>query len=167
MRTALDAPSELLDQAEQSFVAMLREHGWFRTGVHADGDGPGFSYSTGFWVTLRQPEIIIFDLRDDIVHEVLWDLFRSAEAGEVLPVGQPTDRVFGNLAAYVFPVAKRHYANHLGWSRWFYAGDDFPCQQIVWPDRAGLFPWEAGFDPTFANKQPDLTEHGWLAALTN
>ena len=69
--------------------------------------------------------------------------------------------------AYVFPVAKRHYANHLGWSRWFYAGDDFPCQQIVWPDRAGLFPWEAGFDPTFANKQPDLTEHGWLAALTN
>lgn len=167
MRTTLDAPQEALDEAEQSFVAKLREHGWFRTGVHADDDGPGFSYSTGFWVTLRQPEIIIFDLRDDIAHDVLWDLFRSAKEGEALPPGTRTDRVFANLSAYAFPLAKRHYANHLGWSRWFYGGDDFPCLQIVWPDRAGIFPWEAGFDLTFANKQPDLTEHGWLAALAN
>ncbi|HEY1605029.1 MAG TPA: DUF4262 domain-containing protein [Allosphingosinicella sp.] len=31
----------------------------------------------------------------------------------------------------------------LGWSRWFYGGDVFPYLRLVWPDRVGLFPWEA------------------------
>jgi len=166
MRTALDAPADRLDEHERSFVANIREHGWFRTGVFPDDEGPGFSYSTGIWVTTRQPELIVFRLRDDLAHDVFWDLYRDAAAGRGLPLGQRTDQVFANLPAYVFPVAKRYYADYLGWGRWFYGGDDFPCLQIVWPDRAGLFPWEPGFDSAFGD-QPDLTEHGWLAALAD
>jgi hypothetical protein len=64
-------------------------------------------------------------------------------------------------------VANRFYADHLGWTRWFYGGDRFPCLQIVWPDRAGVFPWEPGFDATFSNDQADLTEHGWQAAIAD
>ena len=37
MLTALDAPPDRLDENEQSFVANIREHGWFRTSVFADG----------------------------------------------------------------------------------------------------------------------------------
>jgi hypothetical protein len=55
----------------------------------------------------------------------------------------------------------------LGWSRWFYGGDAFPCLQIVWSDRDGRFPWQSGFDPALAGLQPDLTENGWLASLTH
>jgi hypothetical protein len=80
-------------------------------------------------------------------------------------VGEPLDTVFGNGLAFVFPVAKRFYRDHLGWSRWFYRGDDFQCLQIVWPDRDQLFPWQPGFDDEFAGLQPDLSEHGWQAAL--
>jgi Domain of unknown function (DUF4262) len=167
MATALDAPAEILDQQEQSFVAKIREHGWFCTNVQADAEGPGFAYTTGFWVKVRQPEVIVFGLNDKTAHQVLWDVFRDAEQGRSLPVGTRTDQVFANLAAYAFPVAKRHYPDHLGWSVWFYGGADFPCLQIVWPDRAGVFPWQAGFDPSFAKDQPDLTENGWLAALAN
>ena len=167
MRTALDAPPELLDQIEQSFVAKVRQHGWFRTGVQGDAEGPAFSFTTGFWLNTRTPEVIMFSTKDEIAHDVFWDLFRDAKSDRALPVGTRTDQVFANLAAYAFPVAKRHYADYLGWSRWFYRGDDFPCLQIVWPDRTGAFPWEAGFDPAFANDQPDLTENGWLAALAN
>jgi hypothetical protein len=167
MRTALDAPPQVLDKAEQSFVAKIREHGWFGTAVQGDAEGPGFSYTTGFWVTTGKPEVIMFGMSDTIAHDVLWDLFRDAQAGRGLPVGMRTGEVFANLPAYAFPVAKRHYASHFGWSRWFYGGDDFPCLQIIWPDRAGVFPWEAGFDPSFAKDQPDLTEDGWLAALAN
>jgi hypothetical protein len=39
--------------------------------------------------------------------------------------------------------------------------------QIVWPDHEGLFPWQQGFDQTFADDQPDLTENGWLAEAAN
>jgi len=164
MRTALDLPDKKLDEHERNFVSKIREHGWFNTRILAEAEDPGFSFTTGFWVNTSQPELIIFSLRDGLAHDVLWDLFREAKAGVALAVGKRTDQVFANLPAYVFPMAKRHYREHLGWSRWFYGGDKFPCLQIVWPDREGLFPWEPGFDPAFANDQPDLTEKGWQAA---
>ena len=167
MRTALDAPLNALDDGEQRFVANIREHGWFRTGVQAEGQSPGFSYTTGFWLSTGMPEVIMFGLRDDIAHNVFWDLYRDAQAGRSMPVGTSTNEVFANIPAYAFPVAKRFYANHLGWSGWFYGSYDFPCLQIVWPDRAGMFPWQANFDPAFAKDQMDLTESGWLAALAN
>ncbi len=165
MLTALDSPNDALDEAEKSFVAEIKEHGWFRTSVFGDDDGPGFSFTTGFWVNGRQPEVIIFSTKIEIAHDVFWDLFRDAKAGRALPIAKRTEGVFGNLPAYAFRVAKRHYADFLGWSRWFYGGNEFSCLQIVWPDRAGVFPWEADFDPEFVSDQRDLTEAGWAAEI--
>ncbi|MEG3143459.1 DUF4262 domain-containing protein [Sphingomonas sp. RT2P30] len=167
MHTALDTPTDALDEQERSFVASIREHGWFRTSVLAEEDLPGFSYTTGFWRNTGLPELIIFGLKHEIAHDVMWDLFRDAQAGRRLPCGVRTDAVFANLPAYVFLVARRHYAAHLGWSQRFYGDDDFECRQIVWPDRNELFPWEAGFDETFVGDQVDLTELGWVAALAH
>src|SRR5262245_16779311 len=127
MRTALDAPDDALDAGERSFVVQIREHGWFGTGVLADEEGPGFSYTTGFWLNTGQPEVILFGMKYEIAHDVFWDLFRDGEAGRSIPVGTRTDQPFANLPAYAFPVARRHYREHLGWSRWFYGGDEFPC----------------------------------------
>ncbi len=165
MRTALDAPADALDHSEQVFVAKVREHGFFRTEVFGDDKGPGFSYSTGFWVAAGQPELIMFGMKGEIAHDVFWDVFRDAKTNVPLPLGRKTDQIFANLPAYAFPIAERFYAEHLVWSRWFYGGNDFPCLQIVWPDRESVFPWEPGFDPAFADDQPDLTEHGWQASL--
>ena len=165
MITALDAPPDTLDSEEKSFVAKIREHGWFNTSVASDDEGPGFSYTSGLWVNAHQPEVIMFSMKREIAHDVFWDLFRDAQAGLSLRQAVRNDQVFANLPAYVFPVAKNHYQEYLGWNRWLYAGDDFPCVQIVWSDRAGVFPWQDGFDPTFANDQPDLTENGWMASV--
>lgn len=162
MNTALDASSDALDEDEREFVAKIREHGWFRTSVLSDDDGaPNFAYTTGFEVNTRQPELLIFSLKSDIVRDLFWNLFRDAEHGVVLPVGKRTDDVFGNLPAFAFRIAHKHYRNYLGWSRWFYGGDNFECLQIVWPDPAGHFPWEPSFDAEFRADQIDLTEHGW------
>ena len=167
MVTALEAPPESLDEAEQKFVASIREHGWFRTSVFGDGDGPGFSYTTGFWSSARQPELIMFGMKSEIAHDVFWDLFHDAKAGRAVPTGVRASGVFANLPAYAFQVAVRHYSDNLGWSRWFYGGDDFPCLQIVWPDRAGRFPWENGFDRAFARDQADLSDRGWAQSLAH
>jgi Domain of unknown function (DUF4262) len=167
MITAIDAPSIALDADEKSFVAKIREHGWFNTSVSADDEGPGFSYTSGLWVSTGQPEVIMFGMKSEIAHDVFWDLFRDAQAGRSLKHGVQMDHVFANIPADAFPVAKRFYREYLGWNRWLYAGNEFPCLQIVWPDRDGVFPWRQGFDSTFANDQPDLSEDGWLAAITN
>ena len=167
MRTLLDAPLDALKPPEHAFAAKVREDGFFRAEVFGDAVGPGFSYSTGFWVSTGQPEIIMFSIKGEIAHDEFWDMFRLAKGNTPLSLGKPTNQVFANRTAYVFPIAKRFYPDYLGWSRWFYGGDDFPCLQIVWPDREGVFPWEGRFDPAQPGGQPDLTEHGWQASLAN
>lgn len=165
MATALDASVDTLDDAERAFVANIREHGWFRTSVFAEADKPGFSFTTGFFVTQKMPEIVIFSMKDEFAHTVFWNIFNDAADGVMLPVGIRTDEVFSNNPAYLFQIDKSKYQEYLGWSQWFYGNDDFPSLQLVWSDRAGNFPWEDGFDETFREDQPDLTEKGWLASI--
>jgi Domain of unknown function (DUF4262) len=165
MLTALDARADALDSHEQDFVAQIREHGWFRTNVFADEERPGFSYTTGFWLTTGFPEIIVFSLKTETAHSILWDLFREVHSGKIPAIGRAVSDIFGNTNAALIPCAKKHYRDYLGWSRWFYAGDEFDCLQLVWPDKAGIFPWQPNFDEDFRNAQPDLTEAGWVAAL--
>lgn len=161
MPTALDAPDDQLDDQERSFVAQIREHGWFRTGVADDSEGPGFSYTTGFWCGLKAPEIIVFSLKPEIAHAVLWDIYRDLSAGVSFSARQRLSNVFANAEAVLLPVSKEAYADYLGWNRWFYGRDEWPCQQLVWPDPNGAFPWEPGYDDRFANSQPNLTGENW------
>lgn len=165
MHTALDAATEKLDEHERTFVSIIREHGWHRMNVFADISGPDFVYTTGFWL-IGFPEIIVFSMKPEIAGDVLWDMFRSIKAGQTYPTATMTNDVFANLPAYLLPVSKRHYREHLGWSRWFYGGDSFPCLELVWADRDGSFPWQSGFSSEFVGLQPDLTEKDWAGLGT-
>jgi hypothetical protein len=78
MWTALLAPDDKLDAHEKNFVDLVRQHGWFRTSVFAGEAGPAFSYTTGFWVTLGIPEIIVFDLNPENAHNIFWSIFHEA-----------------------------------------------------------------------------------------
>lgn len=161
MRTAFDADPGVLDAQELRFLAAIREHGWFNTAILEDEEGPGFSYSTGFWVGLGYPEVLLIGLSQETRHAVLWDVYRAVKAGNPPPIGQPTSEVFGNADAVLLPISTEHYREYLGWNRWFYAGDDFPCLQLIWPDREARFPWQANMDPNLAGLQPDLSSGNW------
>jgi len=86
--TALDAPTDQLDNDEQHFVGIIREHGWFHTHVLGDEEGPGFDYTTGFQIGLGHPEIITFDMKKDVAATVFWDLYRSIGMGNKPAIGE-------------------------------------------------------------------------------
>lgn len=163
MLTALETPDDALDVHEKNFVTMIREHGWFKMSVLAEGDLPGFSYTTGFWRTLGAPEMIVFGLSSETAHNIFWSIYRDIKGGANFPMLTRNGDLLGNHDAYLFPVKKDQYGEHLGWSRWFYAGADFPCSQLVWPDRDGHFPWEPGFDQAMVGRQIDIAEGGWAS----
>jgi Domain of unknown function (DUF4262) len=162
MRTALDANVEKLDEHERTFVNIIRQHGWHRMNVLQDEAGPGFNYTTGFWLA-GFPEIIVFAMKPEIASDVLWDMFRSQKSGQSYPTATVTNEIFADLPACLLTVSKRHYREYLGWNRWFYGGDSFPCLQLVWTDREGNFPWQSGFSSEFDGLQPDLSEGDWTA----
>lgn len=162
MRTAFDIDVSSLDEQERRFLDNIRDHGWFDNRIFDDESVlPDFSYTSGFYSSLEFPEVILFSLSKEVSHSILWDLYRDIQSGKSILVGAKTREIFGNAEAILLPVAKSQYEEHLGWNRWFYRGDDFPCLQLVWPDPEGRFPWEANFDERLRDYQPDLTEFGW------
>jgi hypothetical protein len=161
MRTALDADPSALDEQEKNFVSQIREHGWFGTHVFGDEEGPGFSYTTGFWLSLDFPEVVTFSLKREIAHDTFWHIYRTLKSGDVVAVGKPTESIFENTEAALLPVSERQYKSHLGWNRWFYGGDTFRCVQLVWTDPNGFFPWQTGYSSELIEAQPDLTEGNW------
>lgn len=161
MLTALDADPSKFDEHERKFVANIREHGWSGTSVPAEDGYLGFSYTTGFWKTLEFPELIVFSLRSDVAHQIFWSVFRALEDGRELPVCEPIEDILEGKNVVLAPVDRQHYREFLGWLRWFYGGDEFPCVQLVWPDRNNLFPWQPGCETSVVRDQQDLTGSGW------
>jgi hypothetical protein len=161
MRTALDANPSQLDEHEDRFVSLIRKHGWIRTSVFEDTTGPGFSYTTGFWLSLNFPEVVIFSLKAEVAHDTFWQLFREIKNGKRFKVREPTEDIFANVKAVLLPVSEHKFEDYFGWSRWFYGGDTFQCLQLVWPDRNGNFPWQGDFSTEMSSAQTDLTDGGW------
>ena len=161
MKTALNFPPHTLDAGEQSFVGKIRSHGWLCTSIAEERAKATFSYSTGLWLNHRHPEVIMFGLGREVAHDVFSTLYQVISSGRTLPTSGATDFLFEGMNAYIMPVWRQTYRSYLGWNRWFYDGDDFACSQIIWPDRAGRFPWDAGSDATYRNEQPDLSERRW------
>ena len=161
MRTALDADLSELDEQEKKFVSQIREHGWSVTHVFGDDEGPGFSYTTGFWLNLNFPEVITFSLKREIAHDTFWHIYRTLKSGDVFAIGKPIESIFESGEAALLPVPERQFRDHLGWNRWFYGGDAFRCVQLIWTDPNGFFPWQAGYSADLIDAQPDLTEGKW------
>lgn len=105
MFTALDAPTERLDKHEQNFVEKIRNHGWFGTHVMPDSEGPGFIYTTGFWLKFGFPEVILFSMRQQTAQDTFWTIYQELDAGRRPPIGEPTDAIFQNAAAIFLLVS--------------------------------------------------------------
>ena len=166
MRTAISDPPDKISDFHQRVLKNIGESGWYGLGVGKSETGPGFVYSTGFWLTLGHPEIIVFSLPTKTAHAVMWDIFRDIQSGNPPPIGQATQNIFGSTSAALLPAAYESAKEYLLCSDWFYRGEEFPSVQLVWPDKEGVFPWDANFDKAFEHDQPDLSKTGWPAMRT-
>lgn len=156
MKTALDTDVEQLNEDERSFVDNVRIHGWFGTHVLEDAEGPGFSYTTGLWQRFEFPELILFSLPKELAHNIFWNFFHDLEARKQFPVGAPISEVLDGFDAIIKEVRPDHFAEYLGWNRWFYGGDSFKACQVFFPDKFGRFPWSEDASPEFSLIQPNL-----------
>ena len=71
-----------LSDYHRNIVENVEKHGWFATTVFdPDGENPSFTYSTGFAKTLDRPEFIVFGLSNELMHDMLWEVFHQLKAG--------------------------------------------------------------------------------------
>lgn len=149
-------------------IARVEDYGWQTTSVGSDDNrDPAFSYTTGFWHTVDQPEVIVFDFPPQLAHDVFAQILEKMRTGHQFLLGRPVEGILSNELVYFFRVRRDAGAKYLRSSDWFYRGTEFPILQLVWADGLGRFPWEFGYDQALAQLQPDLSERGWIEELAD
>jgi len=164
-----EPPNRPLDDYEKSLLDNIEKHGWQATHVFdPDGDDPGFTYSIGFPQSLDVPDFIIFGLNQEIMHNMLWGIFRQVKAGKTVKDGAEWQ---GLLAGDYTCISRKVHpdnngSNYFNSARWWYKYTDrdigkLEFYQMFWPGvDIKLLPWENGCHESVIVAQPLLFEPG-------
>jgi len=144
------------DPGEQKLLDDVNKFGWHCVNVFGDSEHEPFSYTIGLFHTYGHPELLIYGLPREIARTVLNVAAEAAASGKAMDLNQPTDELLEGYACVFVPVPLVDYPEHVGFARWYYDGDNFPVQQVVWPSKTGLFPWHPEASVEFRAKQPVL-----------
>ncbi|MEP6342361.1 MAG: DUF4262 domain-containing protein [Maricaulaceae bacterium] len=150
---------------EQQLFKNVEDHGWQFSFVFDDkGTAPDFGYSVGFSKSIQAPEFIIFGLPKELMHNMLWEVYKQIENGAIVEDGKPwSDLLEGFDCISRKAIHKdlfNEYTTHANWF-WRETGNDGHPEvfQLVWPGaQQGLFPWEADCAQDVIDMQPHL----WL-----
>jgi uncharacterized protein DUF4262 len=132
----------------------IGKFGWMVQGVMG-GVSPPWAYTVG----LRQfnhPEIVVCNLPSKIAHGVLNGVAERVKNGEKFQVDQQYDHVISNYAVVFTEVEDPTQGDWFNVAEWVYGGEGrkHPVLQLWWPDMAGFFPWQEGYDIRY--EQPEV-----------
>lgn len=124
--------------------------------IHVSGSelGPPYTYSVGLEKSYGHPELIIFGLDGEPSDYILNKLIEKIKAGKPIPTADGQIHLVTDIGPLPFAVRPAQHSNVIEYvheARRYYASEQSAANirylQIVWPDAAGIFPWEEGFDP--------------------
>ena len=143
---------------------MVETNGWAIESVPA-GTGelaagvpmPTYSYTVNFPHACAMPEVVVLGLTP-VACRGLFDLIADVcGSGQSIDIGSEIVGLFdGEQRAKFVPVDvaahAQFFASAVGWHK----GSAFGVVQLLWPDRNGFLPDEAGFDQRLRFAQPVL-----------
>jgi len=141
------------DDSDRKLLADIAQHGWHVVGVNADAHGPNYAFSVGLLYTLGHAEIMIMGLQHRTAAQLINRIGDAIRAGQCYEAGCRYDEIADGFPLAFVSLDQRYYQEYLGYALWFYRTLRFPVLQCVWPDKAGVFPWEAGYDSRFFQAQ--------------
>jgi len=147
---------------DEKITWMVETNGWaiesVPAGSVATADGapmPTYSYTVNFPAACTMPEVVILGLTP-VACRGLFDLIADVcGSGQSIEIGSEIVGLFdGEQRAKFVPVdLSRHSALFASAAAW-HQGSDFTVVQLLWPDRNGFLPGEAGFDQRLRFAQP-------------
>jgi hypothetical protein len=147
-----------MEERVREFLVEVDTHGWIVMRIAADGPGPDFAYSIGLVRTYAHPEIIVVGLPMDVAHNIINDLGAAVRDGARFNAGQISGAFLKDYDVTFRAVPEYQYGAYLGWGQQVYGRSDFPVLQLIYPDRAGRWPWQDGVASQFRALQPVLAD---------
>ncbi|CAN7584590.1 DUF4262 domain-containing protein [Phenylobacterium sp. LjRoot225] len=140
----------------------IRRHGWSGVYVGDHRSAPSWAYTIGFDESLDHPELVAFDLPKAVANELFWRSFEAARTRQ-LAIEDGLQAPFTDTRC----VWRKVHPDHTGeWltlacmRRFARTGMrvGLEAYQFVLSDRAGLLPWEPGYDERLRHLQRALWE---------
>ncbi len=115
----------------------------------------GYSYTINFPAHVNFPDVTVFGLTPVAARGLLGLVRDTLAAGTEIPVGAEVVGLLDNELRCCFsPVDLDEWGPLFATARAWYRGDEFEVVQLVYPDRNGFLPYEAGFDQRLRFAQP-------------
>ncbi|WP_298805857.1 DUF4262 domain-containing protein [uncultured Pseudokineococcus sp.] len=131
-----------LDEVLAMHLRRVEEHGWSHQSVEADTTGPSFSYTIGLTREDGHPEVLVSGLDPDVACGVLHAVVDHVRSGNRITAGTEVDLGHDD----VWRVVRVRRPQRLVTAQEVFATPGHaglvPALQLVWPDHAGLWPWE-------------------------
>jgi hypothetical protein len=153
-----DLPDFHIPHAEK-IEWMIETKGWALDSVparpEASPPAPGYTYTVGFPEAFGFPEVIVFGLTPAATSGLLDLVADLLGGGTEIPVDVELVGLFDNELRTTFMTVDVEAWGHLvpAATEW-QPGRTFGLVQLLWPDRNGFLPTEAGFDRRVALAQP-------------
>lgn len=138
---------------------MVETHGWAMEPVAANHtvDPPlaGYVYTIGYPEAFGFPEVVVFGLTPAAARGLFDMIADMLRGGTQIPLGVELTGFFdGDLRCVFAPIERELMRELLATAVAWRQGGEFHAVQLLWPDRNGFLPTEAGFDRRVVLAQP-------------
>lgn len=135
--------------------------------VGGDSEHAEFAYSVGLWETVNTPELIVFGLPSQLMHNMIWDVVHQIKNGSILSEGSRWENLIEGYDCVARKVHESNFREHVGSAMWYHthrkAKTKLEAFQLFWPgviDR--LYPWDKNSHQSVRDAQPLLYEPYFL-----
>ena len=150
-----------LDDSDHRVLRDVDEHGWHAVVINDQEPSP-FVFGVGVMHTLDHPDLIMFGLDVTLMHGLLWGVYREIARGRRFDGDCLYDGVLEGFAIATRRAHPSWHPHYLGYAQWhrryLHARGTLQAVQLVWPDKAGLFPWDDGCHSSVVALQPRLDQ---------
>ena len=123
----------------------IETYGYHITYILEENDFTPFGYSTGLYKNFGIPEVFVSGLPNGLSNTLITN-YAEAFKGQRVPLNQKLSELIDRFPVYIIPV-KNEALNQKTLSTFrLYQNDHFESVQIIFPDLAGKFPEEPGYD---------------------
>lgn len=126
-------------------VDLVDQYGWAVRHVvpPPDDDTAGLSYTVGL-TAMDHPEVVVQGLPADAANAFLNDVGQQVRDGVRFAAGQVTTALTDDERPMAFIAIDDELTDELTVAGQLYGA--VQALQLVWPDAAGVFPWQLGYD---------------------
>ena len=148
-----------MELAKEDIYKVIKEHGWFAAKYEATHYTSSCLCTVGLLETYNHPEIVLFGLPLDTLHDIAQIAVDRIAQGEVFKKDTSYDAFLNAYSCKFLKVEASYLNDYFQVALQYYNEDTIEALQLVWPDKNEYFPWDASYDANFEYKQPLLDQN--------